>query len=102
MFGFSFFIINLFIYLFVFFFHAVFFRSFVYFIVYTAIKSSSTEHHCISGKMFPSALLLTASHLYNVRRIPEREGMGFIRYRFALSAIARITGEHKKNFLGGS
>ncbi|KAL5271244.1 hypothetical protein ACHWQZ_G001771 [Mnemiopsis leidyi] len=47
------------------------------------------------GKMFPSALLLTASHLYNVRRIPEREGMGFIRYRFALSAIARITAKKK-------
>ena len=44
------------------------------------------------GKMFASVLLLTETHLYNIRRIPEREGMGYIRYRFAFSAIARITG----------
>ena len=42
--------------------------------------------------MFASVLLLTETHLYNIRRIPEREGMGYIRYRFAFSAIARITG----------
>ncbi|XP_041372559.1 TBC1 domain family member 23-like [Gigantopelta aegis] len=47
------------------------------------------------GYMFPSHLLVTSTHLYILRDIPNRKGMVYIMGRRALGSIVKITSKKK-------
>ena len=44
------------------------------------------------GKLLGAVLMLTDTHLYNIRCIPDKEGHGFIKFRHPYASIAKITG----------
>ncbi|XP_048250832.1 TBC1 domain family member 23-like [Haliotis rufescens] len=48
-----------------------------------------------NGYMFPSYLLVTASHLYVLRDIPKKKGMAYIQARRALGSVVKITSKKK-------
>ena len=49
-----------------------------------------------NGHMFPSYLLVTASHLYLLREIPSRKGLCHIQARRALGSIVKITSKKRQ------
>ncbi|CAG5862052.1 TBC1 domain family member 23 isoform 1-T1 [Menidia menidia] len=58
--------------------------------------------HCIpcnevkeTGHMFPSHLLITATHMYCLREIASRKGFAYIQSRQALNSVVKITSKKK-------
>ncbi|MEE6468300.1 hypothetical protein FKM82_008250 [Ascaphus truei] len=48
-----------------------------------------------NGHMFPSYLLLTATHMYCLREIQSRKGFAYIQSRQALNCVVKITSKKK-------
>lgn len=48
-----------------------------------------------NGHMFPSHLLVTATHMYCLREIPSRKGLAYIQSRQALNSVVKITSKKK-------
>ncbi|KAI5628292.1 TBC1 domain family member 23 isoform X1 [Silurus asotus] len=48
-----------------------------------------------TGHMFPSHLLITATHMYCLREIASRAGFAYIQSRQALSSVVKITSKKK-------
>lgn len=48
-----------------------------------------------NGYMFPSHLLVTDTHLYVLREIPNRKNMAHIQARRALGSVVKITSKRK-------
>ncbi|XP_069744807.1 TBC1 domain family member 23 isoform X1 [Narcine bancroftii] len=48
-----------------------------------------------TGHMFPSHLMVTASHMYCLRQIPSRKGFAYIQSRQALTSMVKITSKKK-------
>ncbi|KAL1023421.1 hypothetical protein UPYG_G00040620 [Umbra pygmaea] len=48
-----------------------------------------------TGHMFPSHLLITATHMYCLREIASRKGLAYIQSRQALSSVVKITSKKK-------
>lgn len=48
-----------------------------------------------TGHMFPSHLMVTASHMYCLREIPSRKGFAYIQSRQALTSMVKITSKKK-------
>nr|XP_020640598.1 TBC1 domain family member 23 isoform X1 [Pogona vitticeps] len=48
-----------------------------------------------NGNMFPSHLLVTATHMYCLREIPSRKGFAYIQSRQALRSVVKITSKKK-------
>ncbi|XP_077440883.1 TBC1 domain family member 23 isoform X2 [Vanacampus margaritifer] len=48
-----------------------------------------------TGHMFPSHLLVTATHMYCLREIAARKGFAYIQSRQALSSVVKITSKKK-------
>ncbi|MED6260593.1 hypothetical protein ATANTOWER_023747 [Ataeniobius toweri] len=48
-----------------------------------------------TGHMFPSHLLITATHMYCLREIASRKGFAYIQSRQALSSVVKITSKKK-------
>ncbi|KAG8450366.1 hypothetical protein GDO86_002858 [Hymenochirus boettgeri] len=69
--------------------------------VQTWINKPDIKHHfpCNevkeNGHMFPSHLLVTATHMYCLREIPLRKGFAYIQSRQALSTVVKITSKKK-------
>ncbi|XP_066476368.1 TBC1 domain family member 23 [Tiliqua scincoides] len=69
--------------------------------VQTWINKPDIKHHfpCNevkeSGHMFPSHLLVTATHMYCLREIPSRKGLAYIQSRQALNSVVKITSKKK-------
>lgn len=59
------------------------------------ISSHTVEEITPDGKMYTCVLLLTDTHLYNIRHLPDRHPMGVIKFRHSYSNIARITAKKK-------
>ncbi|XP_054829511.1 TBC1 domain family member 23 isoform X2 [Eublepharis macularius] len=69
--------------------------------IQTWINKPDIKHHfpCNevkeSGYMFPSHLLVTATHMYCLREIPSRKGLAYIQSRQALNSVVKITSKKK-------
>ncbi|KAM8875041.1 TBC1 domain family member 23 [Spinachia spinachia] len=48
-----------------------------------------------TGHMFPSHLLITATHMYGLREIASRKGFAYIQSRQALNSVVKITSKKK-------
>lgn len=69
--------------------------------IQTWINKPDIKHHfpCHevkeTGHMFPSHLLVTATHMYCLREIQSRKGFAYIQSRQALSSVVKITSKKK-------
>ncbi|XP_061681809.1 TBC1 domain family member 23 isoform X2 [Syngnathoides biaculeatus] len=69
--------------------------------VQTWINKPDVKHHIPcnevkeTGHMFPSHLLVTATHMYCLREIGARKGFAYIQSRQALSSVVKITSKKK-------
>ncbi|KAI5948477.1 TBC1 domain family member 23 [Manis javanica] len=69
--------------------------------IQTWINKPDVKHHfpCKevkeSGHMFPSYLLVTATHMYCLREILSRKGLAYIQSRQALNSVVKITSKKK-------
>ncbi|XP_074974650.1 TBC1 domain family member 23 isoform X5 [Caretta caretta] len=69
--------------------------------IHTWINKPDVKHHfpCNevkeNGHMFPSHLLVTATHMYCLREIPSRRGLAYIQSRQALNSVVKITSKKK-------
>ncbi|XP_068176316.1 TBC1 domain family member 23 isoform X2 [Antennarius striatus] len=69
--------------------------------VQTWIHKPDVKHHIPcnevkeTGHMFPSHLLITATHMYCLREIASRRGFAYIQSRQALSSVVKITSKKK-------
>lgn len=69
--------------------------------IQTWVNKPDTKYHfpCNevkeTGHMFPSHLLLTATHMYCLREIPSRNGLAYIQSRQALNSVVKITSKKK-------
>lgn len=69
--------------------------------IQTWINKPDVKHHfpCKevkeSGHMFPSHLLVTATHMYCLREILSRKGLAYIQSRQALNSVVKITSKKK-------
>ncbi|KAL4656870.1 TBC1 domain family member 23 isoform X1 [Arapaima gigas] len=69
--------------------------------IQTWINKPDVKHHVPcnevkeTGHMFPSHLLVTATHMYCLREIPSRKGFAYIQSRQALSSVVKITSKKK-------
>ncbi|XP_036300968.1 TBC1 domain family member 23 isoform X3 [Pipistrellus kuhlii] len=69
--------------------------------IQTWINKPDIKHHfpCKevkeNGHMFPSHLLVTATHMYCLREILSRKGLAYIQSRQALNAVVKITSKKK-------
>ncbi|XP_015266238.1 PREDICTED: TBC1 domain family member 23 isoform X2 [Gekko japonicus] len=69
--------------------------------IQTWINKPDIKHHfpCNevkeNGYMFPSHLLVTATHMYCLREIPSRKGLAYIQSRQALNSVVKITSKKK-------
>ncbi|KAI9535928.1 hypothetical protein NQZ68_039028 [Dissostichus eleginoides] len=69
--------------------------------IQTWIHKPDVKHHipCSevkeTGHMFPSHLLITASHMYCLREIASRKGFSYIQSRQALNSVVKITSKKK-------
>ncbi|KAM8976740.1 TBC1 domain family member 23 [Pelodytes ibericus] len=69
--------------------------------IQTWINKPDIKHHfpCNevkeNGHMFPSHLLVTATHMYCLREIQSRKGFAYIQSRQALSSVVKITSKKK-------
>ncbi|XP_048350422.1 TBC1 domain family member 23 isoform X2 [Sphaerodactylus townsendi] len=69
--------------------------------IQTWINKPDIKHHfpCSevkeNGYMFPSHLLVTATHMYCLREIPSRKGLAYIQSRQALNSVVKITSKKK-------
>ncbi|XP_077198177.1 TBC1 domain family member 23 isoform X2 [Paroedura picta] len=69
--------------------------------IQTWINKPDIKHHfpCNevkeNGYMFPSHLLVTATHMFCLREIPSRKGLAYIQSRQALSSVVKITSKKK-------
>uniref|UniRef100_A0A1A8S216 TBC1 domain family member 23 n=1 Tax=Nothobranchius rachovii TaxID=451742 RepID=A0A1A8S216_9TELE len=69
--------------------------------IQTWISKPDVKHHIPcnevkeTGHMFPSHLLITATHMYCLREIASRKGFAYIQSRQALSSVVKITSKKK-------
>ncbi|XP_066562132.1 TBC1 domain family member 23 isoform X3 [Amia ocellicauda] len=69
--------------------------------IQTWINKPDIKHHvpCSevkeTGHMFPSHLLVTATHMYCLREIASRKGFAYIQSRQALNSVVKITSKKK-------
>ncbi|XP_060090574.1 TBC1 domain family member 23 isoform X1 [Heteronotia binoei] len=69
--------------------------------IQTWINKPDIKHHFScnevkeNGYMFPSHLLVTATHMYCLREIPSRKGLAYIQSRQALNSVIKITSKKK-------
>uniref|UniRef100_A0A8C1NVZ8 TBC1 domain family member 23 n=1 Tax=Cyprinus carpio TaxID=7962 RepID=A0A8C1NVZ8_CYPCA len=69
--------------------------------IQTWINKPDVKHHVPcnevkeTGHMFPSHLLITATHMYCLREIAARKGFAYIQSRQALSSVVKITSKKK-------
>ncbi|XP_062412538.1 TBC1 domain family member 23 isoform X1 [Sardina pilchardus] len=69
--------------------------------IQTWINKPDVKHHVPcnevkeTGHMFPSHLLITATHMYCLREIASRKGFAYIQSRQALSSVVKITSKKK-------
>ncbi|XP_014879106.1 TBC1 domain family member 23 isoform X1 [Poecilia latipinna] len=69
--------------------------------IQTWINKPDIKHHIPcnevkeTGHMFPSHLLITATHMYCLREIASRKGFAYIQSRQALSSVVKITSKKK-------
>ncbi|ELK36877.1 TBC1 domain family member 23 [Myotis davidii] len=69
--------------------------------IQTWINKPDIKHHfpCKevkeNGHMFPSHLLVTATHMYCLREILSRKGLAYIQSRQALNSVVKITSKKK-------
>uniref|UniRef100_A0AAR2KBU1 Rab-GAP TBC domain-containing protein n=1 Tax=Pygocentrus nattereri TaxID=42514 RepID=A0AAR2KBU1_PYGNA len=69
--------------------------------IQTWINKPDVKHHIPcnevkeTGHMFPSHLLVTATHMYCLREIASRKGFAYIQSRQALSSVVKITSKKK-------
>ncbi|XP_054645247.1 TBC1 domain family member 23 isoform X1 [Dunckerocampus dactyliophorus] len=69
--------------------------------IQTWINKPDVKHHIPcnevkeTGHMFPSHLLITATHMYCLREIAARKGLAYIQSRQALSTVVKITSKKK-------
>nr|XP_057929856.1 TBC1 domain family member 23 isoform X1 [Doryrhamphus excisus] len=69
--------------------------------IQTWINKPDVKHHIPcnevkeTGHMFPSHLLITATHMYCLREIAARKGFAYIQSRQALSTVVKITSKKK-------
>ncbi|XP_063057615.1 TBC1 domain family member 23 isoform X3 [Engraulis encrasicolus] len=69
--------------------------------IQTWINKPDVKHHVPcnevkeTGHMFPSHLLITATHMYCLREIASRKGLAYIQSRQALSTVVKITSKKK-------
>ncbi|XP_077054928.1 TBC1 domain family member 23 isoform X2 [Siphateles boraxobius] len=69
--------------------------------IQTWINKPDVKHHIPcnevkeTGHMFPSHLLITATHMYCLREIAARKGFAYIQSRQALSSVVKITSKKK-------
>ncbi|XP_077464165.1 TBC1 domain family member 23 isoform X3 [Stigmatopora argus] len=69
--------------------------------VQTWINKPDVKHHIPcnevkeTGHMFPSHLLVTATHMYCLREMASRKGFAYIQSRQALSSVVKITSKKK-------
>ncbi|PVD26951.1 hypothetical protein C0Q70_12099 [Pomacea canaliculata] len=68
----------------------------------TWLKKPDVVYSCACKELksnnytYPSTLLLTTTHLYILRDIPQKKGMAFIQARRALGSIVKITSKKKR------
>ncbi|XP_072369597.1 TBC1 domain family member 23 isoform X2 [Scyliorhinus torazame] len=69
--------------------------------IQTWVNKPDIKHHfpCSevkeTGHMFPSHLLVTATHMYCLREMPSRKGFAYIQSRQALTSMVKITSKKK-------
>ncbi|XP_075901597.1 TBC1 domain family member 23 isoform X1 [Nelusetta ayraudi] len=69
--------------------------------IQTWINKPDVKHHIPcnevkeTGHMFPSHLLITATHMYCLREISSRRGFAYIQSRQALNSVVKITSKKK-------
>uniref|UniRef100_A0A3P9B1Q5 TBC1 domain family member 23 n=1 Tax=Maylandia zebra TaxID=106582 RepID=A0A3P9B1Q5_9CICH len=69
--------------------------------IQTWINKPDVKHHIPcnevkeTGHMFPSHLLITATHMYCLREIATRKGFAYIQSRQALNSVVKITSKKK-------
>uniref|UniRef100_A0A8C2GYX2 TBC1 domain family member 23 n=1 Tax=Cyprinus carpio TaxID=7962 RepID=A0A8C2GYX2_CYPCA len=69
--------------------------------IQTWINKPDVKHHIPcnevkeTGHMFPSHLLITATHMYCLREIAARKGFAYIQARQALNSVVKITSKKK-------
>uniref|UniRef100_A0A3P9JE06 TBC1 domain family member 23 n=1 Tax=Oryzias latipes TaxID=8090 RepID=A0A3P9JE06_ORYLA len=69
--------------------------------IQTWMNKPDVKHHIPcnevkeTGHMFPSHLLITATHMYCLREIAARKGFAYIQSRQALSSVVKITSKKK-------
>ncbi|KAM4629354.1 TBC1 domain family member 23 isoform 1-T1 [Polymixia lowei] len=69
--------------------------------IQTWINKPDVKHHIPcnevkeTGHMFPSHLLITATHMYCLREIGSRKGFAYIQSRQALNSVVKITSKKK-------
>uniref|UniRef100_A0A7N8X596 TBC1 domain family member 23 n=1 Tax=Mastacembelus armatus TaxID=205130 RepID=A0A7N8X596_9TELE len=69
--------------------------------IQTWINKPDVKHHILcnevkeTGHMFPSHLLITATHMYCLREIASRKGFAYIQSRQALNSVVKITSKKK-------
>ncbi|XP_024134110.1 TBC1 domain family member 23 isoform X2 [Oryzias melastigma] len=69
--------------------------------IQTWMNKPDVKHHIPcnevkeTGHMFPSHLLITATHMYCLREIASRKGFAYIQSRQALSSVVKITSKKK-------
>ncbi|KAG7467202.1 hypothetical protein MATL_G00150800 [Megalops atlanticus] len=69
--------------------------------IQTWISKPDVKHHVPcnevkeTGHMFPSHLLITATHMYCLREIASRKGFAYIQSRQALNSVVKITSKKK-------
>ncbi|XP_061743803.1 TBC1 domain family member 23-like isoform X1 [Nerophis ophidion] len=69
--------------------------------IQTWVNKADVKHHIPcnevkeTGHMFPSHLLVTATHMYCIREIASRKGFAYIQSRQALSSVVKITSKKK-------
>uniref|UniRef100_H3CZ91 TBC1 domain family member 23 n=1 Tax=Tetraodon nigroviridis TaxID=99883 RepID=H3CZ91_TETNG len=69
--------------------------------IQTWINKPDVKHHIPcnevkeTGHMFPSHLLITATHMYCLREIASRRGFAYIQSRQALNSVVKITSKKK-------
>ncbi|XP_055364328.1 TBC1 domain family member 23 isoform X2 [Betta splendens] len=69
--------------------------------IQTWVNKPDVKHHIPcnevkeTGHMFPSHLLVTATHMYCLREIASRKGFAYIQSRQALNSVVKITSKKK-------
>ncbi|KAM7410458.1 hypothetical protein PAMA_001751 [Pampus argenteus] len=69
--------------------------------IQTWMNKPDVKHHILcnevkeTGHMFPSHLLITATHMYCLREIASRKGFAYIQSRQALNSVVKITSKKK-------